>query len=102
MSYWMNDVMGASIDEPDEARIREIVSELQTIADDEHPDVSLTEESGWSLSVYRDRTLLWENVEDPDVPPRKTTLSSWDEVIAALLTLAREDISAVNGMDWQE
>ncbi|MGW7386710.1 hypothetical protein [Streptomyces sp. NPDC054794] len=102
MSYWMNDVMGESVDEPSEERIREIVSELQTKADDEHPDVSLEHESGWGLSVYRDRTLLWENVEDSDVRPRKTTPGSWDDVIDALLTLSRGDISAVDRLDWQE
>ncbi len=101
MSYWMTDVLGASIDEPDEARIRKIVAQLQTIADDEHPDISLGIESGWSLSVYRDRTVLWENVEDPDVSPRKTALDSWGEVIAVLLALSRGDISEVNSMDWQ-
>ncbi|WP_369259834.1 hypothetical protein [Streptomyces sp. R35] len=102
MSYWMNDVMGASIDEPNETQIREIVSSLQTLADDEHPDVSLEHESGWGLSIYVDGTLLWENVEDSSIPPREITLDSWDEVIEVLLKLSRGDIDAVNQLDWQE
>jgi hypothetical protein len=58
-------------------------------------------ESGWSLSIYPDRTLVWENVEDPGTPPRETFLDTWDEVIDALVKLSRGDIAALDSLDWE-
>ncbi|MFI0904262.1 hypothetical protein ACH4TE_12040 [Streptomyces sioyaensis] len=95
----MNNIMGESIDEPDEPHIRRILSELQN-ADDEHLDVSLNHESGWSLSVYPDRAVLWENVESSDMPPREAVLDSWDEVVALLLELSQGNISVVESTNW--
>ncbi|MET7849074.1 hypothetical protein ABZT48_12735 [Streptomyces avermitilis] len=95
MSYFMNNVMGESIDEPDEATIRSILSGLLG-SDDEHFDVSLVHESGWSLSVCPDKVLLWENVEDSSVPARELPLDSWGEVMRALSKLSRGDVQAVN------
>ncbi|WP_419995880.1 hypothetical protein [Streptomyces boninensis] len=95
MSYYMNDVMGAAVDEPTEVQIRNILSRLQN-ADEEHPDVSLGHESGWTLSVYGDKTVLWENVEDPDIEPRQVTLGSWDTVVDLLLKVSHGDFEAVS------
>ncbi|MFF4904213.1 hypothetical protein ACFY2T_05075 [Streptomyces sp. NPDC001260] len=100
MSYFMNNAMGESLDEPTEAEIREILTELQN-TDTEHFDVSLIHESGWSLSVYPDRTLVWENVNDGGVEPLELALESWHGVTDALLKLSRGDISAVISL-WHE
>ncbi|MDF2265750.1 hypothetical protein P2Q00_09865 [Streptomyces coacervatus] len=97
----MNNTMGESIDEPNEARIREVLTELQE-ADNEHFDVSLVHESGWSLSVYPDKALIWENVNDDATRPRELTLGSWQGVIDVLLKLSRGDISAVHSLNWRE
>lgn len=99
MAYFMTDLMGETVDQPDENRIREIISGLEN-ADDEHPDVALSHESGWSLSVFSDKTLLWENVEDSSVTPREVTLDSWDAVVGLLLALSRGDIAEVEQADW--
>ncbi|MEU0740340.1 hypothetical protein [Streptomyces sp. NPDC006134] len=99
VSYFMNNLMGESIDSPDEAQIRQTLAELEK-ADDEHTDVSLGHESGWTLSVFRDKRLLWENVEDPDVSPREATLDSWDDVVGLLLELSRGNIEAVDAFGW--
>jgi hypothetical protein len=39
MSYFMNDLMGVSVDAPGEAHIRALVASLNN-ADQEHPDIS--------------------------------------------------------------
>lgn len=101
VSYFMNNAMGESVDEPDEAKIRAIVAELQN-ADNEHFDVSLVHESGWSLSVYPDRSLVWENVNDEAVQPSELTLEAWSDVIDALLKLSRGEVSAVQSLGWRE
>ncbi|MEC4014771.1 hypothetical protein [Streptomyces sp. H27-D2] len=94
MSYFMNDIRGESVNAPNEAQIREILSALQG-ADGEHADVSLVHESGWSLSVYPEKVLIWENVEYPSAPPREFSLESWQEIFDVLLRVAQGDISAV-------
>lgn len=88
----MNNVMGESIDE---ATIRSILSGLLG-SDDEHSDVSLVHESGWSLSVRPDKVLRWENVEESSVPARELPLGSWDDVTRALSKLSRGDVQAVS------
>jgi hypothetical protein len=97
----MNNVMGESVDEPDEAGIREILAELQNV-DNEHFDVSLVHESGWSLSVYPDKSLVWENVNDETAQPSELALDSWQEVIVALLKLSRGEVSELQSLGWRE
>lgn len=99
MSYFMNNLMGESFDAPNEAQIRQIIAELEH-ADDEHTDVSLGHESGWTLSVFQGKKLLWENVESPDISPREVTLDSWDAVVDLLLALSRGNIETVNATSW--
>jgi hypothetical protein len=93
MSYFVNNVMGDSIDEPDGARIRELLAELKN-ADNEHFDIALVHESGWSLSVYPDKTVVWENVIDDSGLPCEFTFDSWQDVLEALLKLSRGEVSA--------
>jgi hypothetical protein len=97
----MNNVMGESVDEPDEAGILEILTELQNV-NSEHFDVSLVHESGWSLSVYPDKSLVWENVNDETVQPSELTLDSWQEVLVALLKLSRGEVSELQSLGWRE
>ncbi|AJP02680.1 hypothetical protein TU94_15515 [Streptomyces cyaneogriseus subsp. noncyanogenus] len=99
MPYFMNNLMGESTDSPDEAQIRLILAAFQE-SDDEHTDVSLGHESGWTLSVFRDKRLLWENVEDTDVSPREGRLDSWDDVVDLILELSRGNIEAVDTFGW--
>jgi hypothetical protein len=93
MSYFVNNVTGESIDEPDEARIRELLAELKN-ADNEHFDMALVHESGWSLSVYPDKTVVWENVIEDAGLSCEFTFDSWQDVLEALLNLSRGEVSA--------
>jgi hypothetical protein len=93
MSYFVNNVMGDSIDEPDEARIRELLAGLKN-ADHEHFDIALVHESGWSLSVYPDKTVVWENIIDDAGLPCEFTFASWQDVLKALLNLSRGEVAA--------
>jgi hypothetical protein len=43
--------------------VRALLAELDEVADDEHPDVSICDESGCELSAFREGTLIWGNVE---------------------------------------
>ncbi|MET7730910.1 hypothetical protein ABZT02_06040 [Streptomyces sp. NPDC005402] len=93
MSYFLNNVWGDSIDEPDEARIREVLAELKN-SDSEHFDIALVHDSGWSLSVYPDKAVVWENVINDVTLPCEFTFDSWQDVLKALLNLSRGEVSA--------
>ncbi|MFF4061667.1 hypothetical protein ACFYZ8_40285 [Streptomyces sp. NPDC001668] len=92
MPYFVNNVMGDSIDEPDETRIRELLAELKN-ADHEHFDIVLVHESGWSLSVYPDKAVVWENVINTASRPCEFTFDSWQDVLEALLHLSRGEVT---------
>ncbi|MFI6050982.1 hypothetical protein ACIBCO_12955 [Streptomyces violascens] len=98
MSYFMTDLSGTSVEEPDEAMMRTILDGLAD-ADDEHPDVSLTHENGWSLSAFPSGELLWllwENLDDPDAAPRQVSGVSKDEVLRLFGLLATGDTAEID------
>jgi hypothetical protein len=78
----------------------DVLDELEQ-DDPEHPDVSLTHESGWCLGAYRDGALVWENVDDLDRPPMHMVPVDRDRVLELWGLLAAGDIEAVSRADWQ-
>ncbi|MFE9401834.1 hypothetical protein ACFYNY_08665 [Streptomyces sp. NPDC006530] len=93
----MTDLSGTSVEEPDEATMRTILDGLAD-ADDEHPDVSLTHENGWSLSAFPSGELLWllwENLDAPDAPPRQLSGVSKDEVLRLFGLLAKGETEEI-------
>ncbi|MEW2253345.1 hypothetical protein AB0907_39280 [Streptomyces sp. NPDC006975] len=100
MSYFMYDVMGGTVDEPDPETMKRALDGLvQT--DDEHPDVSLTHESGWSLSAFSDGLLVWENPDEDSMAPGETRDVSREEVLRLFGLLAAGDIASVEALSWQ-
>jgi hypothetical protein len=71
------------------------------IADAEHPDVSVTHESGWSLGLGRGKHTYWENVEDLSVEPRHLDSIDRDKFIQLAIAVADGDFSRVEAEDWQ-
>ncbi len=97
MSYFMTDLSGTSVEEPDEATMRTILDGLAD-ADDEHPDVSLTHENGWSLSAFPSGELLWllwENLDEPDAQPRQISGVAKDEVLRLFGLLAKGETTEI-------
>jgi hypothetical protein len=100
MGYFMYDVMGGAVDEPDSETMRRVLDGLAA-ADDEHPDVSLSHESGWSLSAFASGLLLWENAEDDSVPPGQLRAVDREEILRLFGLLASGDIAAIETLPWQ-
>ncbi|MER6025132.1 hypothetical protein [Streptomyces sp. NPDC001851] len=94
MTYFMYDTTGEEIDEPGEEQIRAILAELGN-GDEEHPDVSLQHESGWSLTVFPGRLVRWQNVDSASPEPLDAILPSWDAVVGLLLLTARGETEPV-------
>lgn len=84
-------------DTSDEALDR-LLEELAS-ADAEHPDVSVSHESEWCLSVYRAGRVVWENVEE--VEPRHMLGVQGSEVRRLMGLVARGELSAVESLDWR-
>jgi hypothetical protein len=74
-----------------------VLGELDT-PDAEHPDASLTHESGWSLSAFQSGRLVWENVEEGE--PRHMLGVSRERTLHLWLLLARGDLATIEGEAW--
>ena len=81
--YAVTNTLGAMVRDADETVMEAVLSELDGPEDDEHLDVSLSHESGWTLSAYRNGVVVWENVEEGDQPrhlmgvPRSELMRLW-------------------------
>ncbi|MEV7289811.1 hypothetical protein AB0O01_35565 [Streptomyces sp. NPDC093252] len=100
MSYFMYDVMGGTVDGPDPEAMGRVLDGLAN-ADDEHPDVSLSHESGWCLSTFRSGLLVWENTEDGSVAPVEMREVSREETLRLFRLLAEGDIASIEALSWQ-
>ncbi|MET9582725.1 hypothetical protein ABZY10_06335 [Streptomyces sp. NPDC006539] len=100
MSYFMYDVMGRTVDEPDPEMVRRVFDGLAQ-ADDEHPDVSLAHESGWCLSAFGDDLVIWENPDADSVAPGEMRDVSREEILRLFGLLAAGDITSVEELPWR-
>ncbi|MFF7585881.1 hypothetical protein ACFZCK_00120 [Kitasatospora purpeofusca] len=100
MSYFMYDVMGAAVDEPDPETMGRVLDGLAN-ADDEHPDVSLSHESGWCLSAFRSGLLVWEDTENDSLAPGEIREVARTEVLRLFALLAAGDIASVEALPWR-
>lgn len=99
MSYFANDRWGASEPEPTRDRMREILAELD-LDDDEHPDASLSHESGWTLSAFGSGLVIWQNVESRDAKPRHIRGVSRERVLELWLRLANGELPVIEREPW--
>jgi hypothetical protein len=80
--------------------MREILRELTT-SDPEHPDVWLSTEDGWSISINEDRRAVFENVEDTEGTPRHMLGVDDDGAMHLWSLLIAGDLAALERLDWQ-
>jgi hypothetical protein len=80
-------------------RLREFLKELD-IEGSEHPDVSLTLETGWCLSAFPSGLPVWENLEDEDDNSRHMKDVSREKILALWLKLAQGDIVVMEAAPW--
>ena len=69
-------------------------------AGEEHLCASLTHESEWALSFYRDGLLVFENVEDTDAPPRHLRDVGIGDTVSYWSLLAVGDLTALERLPW--
>ena len=95
----MSDRTGASHLDVDDEEIDRILDELDGPVDEEHPNVSISHESGWGLSAFQSGAVVWENVEGDD-EPRHMSAVPRDRVRELFRRLAVGDIDAVEAEPW--
>jgi len=110
MSFFITHRDESNEDDPPLERLWDLLAEL-AIKDDEHPEVSLEHESGWSLDVYGPGYIIWYNPEA--VVEGKTMVGgkyadgrhmrgvSDDKIIELWTKLARGDIDSIEAEPWK-
>ena len=84
VSFVVTHLLGNMEPDPEQDWIGPLISELNQ-ADQEHPDVAVTHESGWSLSGLATGLVIFENVESDDAPlSSELTRQQLAEAFAAL------------------
>lgn len=99
MAFHARGRWGGSEFNPPIERLREFLKELDS-EDSEHPDVSLTHETGWCLSLFSSGLLVWENLEYAGDNSRHMNGVSRDKVLALWLKLAEGDLVAIEAEPW--
>ncbi|NUR03923.1 MAG: hypothetical protein HOY79_47670 [Streptomyces sp.] len=92
--------MGGTVEEPDPEAMRRVLDGLAQ-ADDEHPDVSLTHESGRCLSAFGGGLLVWENPDEDSVAPGEVRDMGREEILRLFELLAAGDIASIDALSWQ-
>ncbi|MDO8331927.1 MAG: hypothetical protein Q7T36_15790 [Fluviicoccus sp.] len=98
MSYFAYDRMGASIHAPSEKIMRELLESVSG-SDPEHPDVSLNDAEGWSLSYGSSRRMSFENVETGEGPWHLKEISH-AQAIELWLLLSQGNIGQLQANPW--
>lgn len=98
MSYFVSTRWGGDQREPTPDQMREVLTELDT-KDIEHPDVSLTHESEWSLGAFPGGLLTWENVEADDGPRHMNDVAR-ARVLELWVKLSEGRIAEIDSEPW--
>jgi hypothetical protein len=87
-------------DEFVDADLDNLVAELDQSNDAEHPDVSVTHDSGWALSAFPSGLVVWERVDSDDLVVHRPWVDR-TEVRRLFGLLARDDVDAVASFGWE-
>ena len=98
MSFTVTHRLGRMEKNPPLASFKALIAELDD-SDREHTDVSLSHESGWTLSVYNQGTVVWENVQEGE--PRHMRGLSTGRILELLERLAQGEIDTLDGEPWE-
>lgn len=84
-----------------EAGISSLIGELDGPIDDEHPDVSVTDdETAWIVSAFQEGILVLENLDDSDVQPCHLQHVPRADMVRVMGMLVRGDLAALQQLGW--
>jgi hypothetical protein len=98
MAYCVTTLSGSEEPNVSSARMAAVLASLDQ-ADDEHPDVSLTHETEWSMAVFPSGLVVFENLETGDPMhmrgvSRARALELWQQ-------LARGEVESLRALPWE-
>ncbi len=100
MSFVIRHTSGATESNPPLDALDSLLAEVNG-RDPEHPDVSVSHESGWTISVFTRGRVIWENVEeDRDVGARHLDGMAISEIKSLLAALAQGRVHEVESYPW--
>jgi len=102
--YHTTDMEGVSELNPDEARMQQLIAQLEIpeFEEADHPDLSLVHDpSGWALTLYPRGIVTYEQLEDDDGQPLFMTGIGSAQALQLWKSLARGDINALKQLPWQ-
>ncbi len=99
LSYFLTHLHGEGDPPGHTTSFDELLQELDH-ADEEHPDVSVSHGSGWTLSAFRDGRVILEDVEDSSILPQHIKHLSRPEIIALMELLAAGNIEDMRTGAW--
>jgi hypothetical protein len=100
VAFSITHTTGAMESNPAPEAIPALLDELVGHQDPEHPDVALSHESGWTLSVFPSMRVIWENVEEDGEPGHLEALDR-STVEGLLAALAAGRIAEVGSAGWR-
>lgn len=98
MAYNVTHLNGAMESNLATSRFHELLDELAD-ADAEHTDVSVTHESEWSLSIFRDGRAILEHLEEGDIFHRNAVERA--ELIDLMVAVAEGRIAEARSGPWK-
>ncbi len=98
MSYHVTHWTGESDSTLPTERFSELLDELSA-ADRDHPDVSVTHETEWCLSVFRSGFVVLENLEEGD--PMHLGPLDHGAILALMAAVAEGRIGDVQSAAWK-
>jgi hypothetical protein len=98
MSCFAYNRSGTSVREPSAEKMAALLESLR-LPDNEHPDVSLTHESGWCISAFESGLVCLENVQTGDGPWHMCGLS-FESILDLWGKLAGGHIESLQSRTW--
>ena len=96
MSFTITHRIGSMDTDPSGSWLESLLAEL-TWMDEEHPDVAVAHESGWSLSAFPSGLVLWQNLDDESLGVRRGRFSP-DALHDAFEAVSRGHLDAVEAL----
>ncbi len=99
MAFHLYHRFGPCDADPPLESLEALYGELE-LQDNEHPDVSVEHENGWSLGAFPGGLLVWENLEEGT--PRHMKAVSKEKVPDLWRNLAAGHIPVIEAEPWQD
>lgn len=87
---------------PSAESLTRLLAELDGRDDPKHGDVSVSHESGWTLSAFCSGRVVFENVEDDSVAPQHMYKVPRSDALALFERLINGDVEAVAQQQWKD